>query len=107
MFLVRLEFFDPLMDATSRFSQIAKEADIKFTPLDFWVIASNRSPRFVAAIQMSHHCFIHYNVDDDHTSRISLESFHDALLDGGASSSMTIHLLQNINQMMLRFESSS
>uniref|UniRef100_A0A9I9E8C4 Uncharacterized protein n=1 Tax=Cucumis melo TaxID=3656 RepID=A0A9I9E8C4_CUCME len=107
MFLVRLKDFDPLFDATSRLAQIAREADIKFTPLFFSIIASNRSPRFVAYLQMTHHCFINYKVDNDHTSRISLESFHDALLDGGASPSMTIHLLANIKQLILRFESSS
>lgn len=36
-----------------------------------------------------------------------LESFHDALLDGGSFCSMTIHLLDKTKQLILRFETSS
>ena len=107
MFLVRLKNFEPFFHATSRLALIAREADVKFTPLFFSITVSNQFPRFVAYLVMTYNCFINYKVDNDHTSRISLESFHDALLDGGGSPSMTIHLLANINQMILRFESSS
>ncbi|XP_023514484.1 uncharacterized protein LOC111778743 [Cucurbita pepo subsp. pepo] len=104
MFLVRVKNFRPLVDGTSRLAQIGRESDIIFTPLSLMLTTSGPSPRFIAMLQIFHQCFTVYSVNIDHRSRISLESLHDALLDCGSSSSMTIHLLENTNLMVLRFE---
>ncbi|KAL0538091.1 hypothetical protein IC582_027087 [Cucumis melo] len=107
MFLVRLEQFEPLIDATSLLAQVAKDADVKFTPLMLMIIVSNRSPRFVATLQLSRRLFTNFSVDHNKSSKVSLQPFHDAMLDGGSFSSMTIHLLDTTNQMVLRFETPS
>ncbi|CAK9328879.1 unnamed protein product [Citrullus colocynthis] len=107
MFLVRLEQFEPLIDATSLLAQISSDADVKFTPLMLMIIVSNRSPHFVATLQLSRRLFTNFSVDHNKSSKVSLEPFHDAMLDGGSFSSMTIHLLDKTNQMILRFETPS
>ncbi|XP_038875055.1 uncharacterized protein LOC120067580 [Benincasa hispida] len=107
MFLVKLTNFEPLLDATSYLAQISNYADVKFTPLEFYLIAPYPSPRFVATLQLSQKCFTNYSVDHEHTSKVDLESFHDAILDGGSFASMTIHLLEKPNQMILRFQTPS
>ncbi|KAL0556874.1 hypothetical protein IC582_005391 [Cucumis melo] len=108
MFLVKLKNFDPLLDATSFLAQISFDnADLKFTPSKFFIIASHRSPRFIATLQLSPQWFTTFSVDNDHSSKVSLESFHDAILDGGSFASMTIHLLDKTNQMILRFDTPS
>ncbi|KAE8646596.1 hypothetical protein Csa_004903, partial [Cucumis sativus] len=108
MFLVKLTNFDPLLDATSFFAQISfDDADVKFTPSKFFIISSHRSPRFIATLQLSPQWFTSFSVDHDHSSKVSLESFHDAILDGGSFASMTIHLLDKTNQIILRFDTPS
>ncbi|CAK9328878.1 unnamed protein product [Citrullus colocynthis] len=107
MFFVKLTDFEPLMEATSLLAQISKDADVKFTPLKLYIIVSNRSPRFFATLQLSDRFFTNFSVNHDHSSKVSLESFHDALLDGGSSCSMSIHLLDKTKQLILRFETSS
>lgn len=108
MFLVKLTEFEPLLDSTSYLAQYSNDnADIKFAPGKLFLIVPNRSPRFFATLQLSPRWFSNYSVDHVHSSKVSLESFHDAILDGGSFASMTIHLLDKTNQMILRFDTPS
>ncbi|TYK02994.1 uncharacterized protein E5676_scaffold46G00830 [Cucumis melo var. makuwa] len=108
MFLVKLTEFEPLLDSTSYLAQYSNDnADIKFAPGKLFLIVPNRSPRFFATLQLSPRWFSNYSVDHVHSSKVSLESFHDAMLDGGDFSSMSIHLLDKTNQMFLRFDTPS
>ncbi|TYK02993.1 uncharacterized protein E5676_scaffold46G00820 [Cucumis melo var. makuwa] len=91
MFLVRLEQFEPLIDATSLLAQVAKDADVKFTPLMLMIIVSNRSPQFVATLQLSRRLFTNFSVDHNKSSKVSLQPFHDAMLDGGSHDVPPLH----------------
>lgn len=105
MFLIRLEDIAPLLNATFLLNQISDDANLKISPSLFSIIASHRSPRFVAVLKIiPHRFFASYSVDRDHSSRISLHAFYSAMLDGTSCPSMTIHLLEN--RLILRFENS-
>ncbi|KAG7013721.1 hypothetical protein SDJN02_23888, partial [Cucurbita argyrosperma subsp. argyrosperma] len=107
MFLVRLHHFDPLMEATSILAQISNEADLKFSSSKFSLITSYPSRRFVATFQISHRFFANYFVDRNHSSRVSLQSFYNAMYAGIVFSSMTIHFPETTSRMVLQFESSN
>ncbi|XP_023548334.1 uncharacterized protein LOC111807002 [Cucurbita pepo subsp. pepo] len=107
MFLVRLHHFDPLMEATSILAQISHEADLKFSSSKFSLITSYPSLRFVATFQISHRFFANYFVDRNHSSRVSLQSFYNAMYAGIVFSSMTIHFPETTSRMVLQFESSN
>uniref|UniRef100_A0A0A0K9W4 Uncharacterized protein n=2 Tax=Cucumis sativus TaxID=3659 RepID=A0A0A0K9W4_CUCSA len=108
MFLVKLTEFEPLLDSTYFLALYSNNnAHVKFTPGKLFLIVSNRFPNFIATLQLSPRWFTNFSVDHVHSSKVSLESFHDAMLDGGEFSTMSIHLLDKTNQMILRFDTPS
>ncbi|CAK9328874.1 unnamed protein product [Citrullus colocynthis] len=107
MFSIKVDNLDPFLDATSLFTEfINDEICVKFSPSTFSIIARYQCPPFFAMMFMPHPLFAEYSVDRNHISRISLRCFHNALLEGQSYSSMSMHLQEPQNSILLKFEPS-
>ncbi|CAK9328867.1 unnamed protein product, partial [Citrullus colocynthis] len=107
MFFIKLQNLAPLLKATSIFTQLANdEVCLKFSPSMFSITAQFQSPPFIAMMLMDQPFFANYSIDQNHISKISLQSFHNALSEGQRFCTMTIHLLEPLNRILLRFEHS-
>ncbi|CAK9321110.1 unnamed protein product [Citrullus colocynthis] len=109
MICINVENIVPLTKAASMLSEIGREVCLKFSPTMFTITtlpspSPSPSPhKFSAILILPSSSFANYSVDRNHSSKVSLRSFQNALLQGRRFSSITIHLLEPLNRLLLRF----
>lgn len=109
MLMFRLNPFGLLLETTPVLCQVGQKVDIKSTATTLTLMLTHPSPRFIAALQMSHEFFNLFHSDQTHHSRFSLENFYVIMyrMELQGFSSMHFSLVPQLNTAFLTFDGNS